>query len=99
MREDATADTRKLAASLDDTEVRVVVYGLAHVYPGELTGSDAERLKGAVQRLAGTMVSSTRTPMSVGEIHELRCSPGSAAGRDMIGWWLCHRWVGSARRC
>jgi uncharacterized protein YidB (DUF937 family) len=53
--EGSTVDTRKLAALLDDPEVRVVLYGLAHVYPGQPTESGAERLRGAIERITETV--------------------------------------------
>ena len=47
-------DTGKLATLLDDPEVRVIVYGLAHVYPGRPGESGPQRLRTAIQRLTDT---------------------------------------------
>jgi uncharacterized protein YidB (DUF937 family) len=47
-------DTGKLATLLDDPEVRVIVYGLAHVYPGRPGDSGPQRLRTALQRLTET---------------------------------------------
>jgi uncharacterized protein YidB (DUF937 family) len=52
---EVAVDTRKLAALLDDADVRVLVYGLAHAYPGQPSESDGQRLRGAIQHLAGTV--------------------------------------------
>jgi uncharacterized protein YidB (DUF937 family) len=50
----ATVDTTKLSMLLDDTEVRVIVYGLAHAYPSQPTESGPQRLRAALQRLIDT---------------------------------------------
>jgi uncharacterized protein YidB (DUF937 family) len=47
-------DISKLSKLLDDPEVRVIVYGLAHVYPASPTESGPQRLRSALQRLAET---------------------------------------------
>jgi uncharacterized protein YidB (DUF937 family) len=47
-------DTGKLEPLLDDPEVRVIVYGLAHVYPAEPAESGPERLRAVLQRLIET---------------------------------------------
>jgi uncharacterized protein YidB (DUF937 family) len=47
-------DISKLSKLLDDPEVRVIVYGLAHVYPAPPTESGPQRLCAALQRLAET---------------------------------------------
>jgi uncharacterized protein YidB (DUF937 family) len=47
-------DTSKLSTLLDDPEVRVIVYGLAHAYPGRPGESGPQRLRTALQRLIDT---------------------------------------------
>jgi uncharacterized protein YidB (DUF937 family) len=47
-------DTAKLSTLLDDPEVRVIVYGLAHVYPAPREESGPQRLRTAIQRLTQT---------------------------------------------
>ena len=47
-------DTEKLSLLLDDPQARVIVYGLAHVYPAQPTESGPERLRGVLQRLIDT---------------------------------------------
>ncbi len=47
-------DNGKLTLLLDDPEVRVIVYGLAHVYPAEPAESGPERLHAVLQRLVET---------------------------------------------
>ncbi len=47
-------DTGKLSLLLDDPGARVIVYGLAHVYPAQPTESGPERLRGTLQRLVDT---------------------------------------------
>lgn len=47
-------DTGKLALLLDDPEARVIVYGLAHVYPAQPAESGPERLRAVLQRLVET---------------------------------------------
>ena len=44
-------DIGKLSMLLDDPEVRVIVYGLAHVYPAQPTESGPQRLRTALQQL------------------------------------------------
>jgi uncharacterized protein YidB (DUF937 family) len=53
-REATTVDTGKLSTLLDDPEVRVIVYGLAHAYPGLPRESGPQRLRTAIQRLTET---------------------------------------------
>lgn len=47
-------DVGKFSMLLDDSEVRVIVYGLGHVYPAEPTASGPQRLLAAVGRLVET---------------------------------------------
>jgi uncharacterized protein YidB (DUF937 family) len=47
-------DTAKLSMLLDDPEVRVIVYGLAHVYPSQPTETGPQRLRAALERLTQT---------------------------------------------
>lgn len=47
-------DTAKLSMLLDDPEARVIVYGLAHVYPSPAAESGPQRLRAALQRLVET---------------------------------------------
>ena len=47
-------DTGKLSTLLDDPETRVIVYGLAHAYPGQPGESGPQRLRAAMQRLTET---------------------------------------------
>jgi uncharacterized protein YidB (DUF937 family) len=47
-------DTGKLSLLLDDPEVRVIVYGLAHFYPAQPTESGPERLHAVLQRMVDT---------------------------------------------
>lgn len=44
-------DISKLSTLLDDLEIRVMVAGLAHVYPGHPTDTDGQRLRAALQQL------------------------------------------------
>jgi uncharacterized protein YidB (DUF937 family) len=47
-------DIGKLSILLDDPEVRVIVYGLGHVYPAQPAESGAHRVRAALQRLVET---------------------------------------------
>jgi uncharacterized protein YidB (DUF937 family) len=47
-------DTAKLSMLLDDPEVRVIVYGLGHVYPSQPTETGPQRVRAALQRLTET---------------------------------------------
>lgn len=47
-------DNGKLSLLLDDPGARVIVYGLAHVYPAQPMQSGPERLRGILQRLVDT---------------------------------------------
>ena len=47
-------DTGKLSMLLDDPQARVIVYGLAHAYPGRPGESGPQRLRTALERLVET---------------------------------------------
>ena len=86
-------DTGKLSLLLDDPEARVIVYGLAHVYPAGPTDSGPQRLRGILQRLIDTaepvQVESWLSDQAVNRaitVEQIRAAFGDDVIRDLASY-------------